>query len=101
MRNRKYKYCKYVLSSKWRSVSRNKRKQTPFCQCCGFTSDLVVHHMTYERVGKELSSDLCVLCKYCHDEFHTKYGKKLVMLHETLSFISKQSFEKKLSLLDY
>lgn len=101
MRNRNYKYSKYIFSSRWRSVSRNKRKQTPFCQRCGFTADLVVHHMTYERVGRELSSDLCVLCKYCHEEFHTKYGKKLIMVEETFSFISKQHLEAKACLLDY
>jgi len=50
------------------------------CRVCGyycqFRSDednsghvwLEVHHQTYERVGRELETDLIALCCYCHDE---------------------------------
>jgi hypothetical protein len=33
---------------------------------------LEVHHSSYERLGKELESDLTVLCRSCHARFHTK-----------------------------
>lgn len=31
---------------------------------------LDVHHLTYERFGKELLADLQILCRKCHDEVH-------------------------------
>ena len=37
-----------------------------------------VHHVTYERVGKELSEDLRSLCKICHDACtQLEYGRDL------------------------
>lgn len=33
---------------------------------------LEVHHSSYERLGKELDSDLTVLCRSCHARFHAK-----------------------------
>jgi hypothetical protein len=33
---------------------------------CPNTTDLQVHHLTYDRLGHELDSDLEVLCKRCH-----------------------------------
>ena len=42
------------------------------CQAC--TNDdyteLVVHHVTYKRYGKEKLQDLRLLCYRCHNEFH-------------------------------
>lgn len=68
---------------------------------CGQSTDLVVHHGTYQRRGNESKADLFVLCKYCHDEFHQKYGKSHDMLELTVKFVQKQDFAKKESLLDY
>ncbi len=28
------------------------------------------HHLTYERIGQELASDLVALCTACHDRAH-------------------------------
>ena len=40
------------------------------CQVCYSDEDLAVHHRTYERRGMERLSDLTVLCKTCHADFH-------------------------------
>ena len=49
----------------------------PVCQrYCQFRSEddnsgrvwLEVHHLTYERVGRERDTDLIALCCYCHEE---------------------------------
>ena len=38
------------------------------CAKCGQTSaTLEVHHLTYERFGRESEADLIVLCKVCHE----------------------------------
>jgi predicted HNH restriction endonuclease len=31
---------------------------------------LILHHLTYERVGNESDEDLRLLCKECHREAH-------------------------------
>ena len=33
-------------------------------------SSLILHHLTYERVGNESDEDLRLLCKECHHEAH-------------------------------
>jgi len=47
------------------------------CGICNATSDLHVHHKTYENIGKESDEDLIVLCKSCHYKFHTKLAKEV------------------------
>lgn len=39
------------------------------------TDDLEVHHRTYERLGRELASDLVVLCRSCHRLHHREAGR--------------------------
>jgi 5-methylcytosine-specific restriction endonuclease McrA len=34
------------------------------------TSSFHLHHLTYERAGEELESDVRVLCPSCHKIFH-------------------------------
>ncbi len=42
------------------------------CRACKNDNyrELVVHHVTYERYGREKMSDVRLLCFRCHDEFH-------------------------------
>ncbi len=40
------------------------------CERCGATFPLQVHHKTYIRLGKEMPSDLEVLCESCHEKEH-------------------------------
>jgi 5-methylcytosine-specific restriction endonuclease McrA len=35
---------------------------------------LDVHHRTYERRGAEKAEDVIVLCRRCHELFHTTVG---------------------------
>jgi hypothetical protein len=37
------------------------------CERCPSTCDLELHHLTYERFGREQPSDLQILCPVCHD----------------------------------
>lgn len=34
------------------------------------TLNMQVHHLTYERLGKETFSDLVVICDECHERLH-------------------------------
>ena len=42
------------------------------CAICGSEINLHVHHRTYDRLGKELLTDLIVLCKECHELYHSR-----------------------------
>ena len=35
---------------------------------------LDVHHLTYERLGREKDEDLRVLCRACHGDEHRQMG---------------------------
>lgn len=64
----------YMNFKAWRTIKKYKLAQHPCCQHCQSTTDLVVHHITYERLGKENLSDLAVLCRPCHNRLHQKSG---------------------------
>lgn len=40
------------------------------CRGCGTVDNLHVHHLTYERLGRELLTDLVTLCAGCHRKQH-------------------------------
>lgn len=60
-------YEEYLKTDWWR-----KRRLRSFiltgdkCNRCNATTNLQAHHKTYARIGKELDSDLEVLCRFCH-----------------------------------
>lgn len=66
-------YPAYLNSSHWRTV-RNRALQRAGWRCkrCGAKRDLNVHHVSYERLGAELDSDLEVLCFACHNGHHVE-----------------------------
>lgn len=55
------------------------------CASCAVVKparDLQLHHKTYDRLGRELASDLEVLCKMCHEEADRRrasrtYGRRV------------------------
>ncbi len=62
-------YKLYLKSNKWKVIRaaalvRGRGR----CVRCGGTYDLEVHHLTYERLGCEMPSDLVVVCKTCHPQ---------------------------------
>lgn len=62
----------YLKSDHWRAVrKRALERACGRCQVCNAASKLDVHHRTYERLGKEEDGDLTVLCRDCHDLFHS------------------------------
>ena len=65
-------YASYITSKKWqaRRVSFFHTRGRRDCQACGATDDVQVHHRTYERLGRELDSDMTALCQRCHDAVH-------------------------------
>jgi 5-methylcytosine-specific restriction endonuclease McrA len=68
----KHEYQEYLASEHWRDTRRRKLRQAEYqCQECGCKGvRLHVHHLTYERLGREWDSDLKVLCENCHRDAH-------------------------------
>lgn len=76
-------YPPYLNDEYWKEPSyRLKCRENWKCAICGASADtslqrkIVVHHLTYFRVGKEYLIDLIVLCHSeigemaCHNKFH-------------------------------
>jgi len=64
-------YSAYLLSDHWKAKRQEAFKyHGPACHECGATESLVVHHMTYRRLGREKMKDLRILCGPCHRLYH-------------------------------
>ena len=66
-------YDWYIQSESWKS----KREWALTllgrqCSVCGLRHSLDVHHLSYDRMGYELPSDLLILCRDCHEAQHGK-----------------------------
>lgn len=65
-------YKDYLLTPEWNAKRRDMlRLSDKRCERCGKENSVLhVHHQTYERLGRELQSDLEVLCRPCHQKEH-------------------------------
>lgn len=67
-------YYAYLASPAWGAVRArifaSRLRQCEKCHAFGCVLD--VHHKSYERFGRELDSDLEILCRECHEKEHAK-----------------------------
>lgn len=64
-------YLAYLNSPEWRKQRNRALKLADYkCARCGSKRRPHVHHLTYERLGKEWDQDLEVLCESCHKGEH-------------------------------
>ena len=70
MKNERYQ--EYLKSGEWKHLKGLKLMQVNYtCQGCLETGRVLeVHHLTYERIGMELLTDLTVFCTECHNIAH-------------------------------
>ena len=65
-------YHAYLNSDAWKQKRSIALRGAEYrCQVCNRDGQLDVHHRTYERLGNELPQDLVVLCRECHQLFHS------------------------------
>lgn len=65
-------YPHYLRSARWADKRREYQESGLPQDCfCGETEGIQLHHMTYERVGEELLTDLTPVCPPCHAMIHT------------------------------
>jgi hypothetical protein len=64
-------YHAYINGAEWRRRRDAKLSELGHrCQGCDETERLEVHHLTYDRLGRERMEDLMVLCHLCHAREH-------------------------------
>jgi 5-methylcytosine-specific restriction endonuclease McrA len=64
-------YAEYMASATWKQVRLWKLERAGWkCERCGRKGKLDVHHLTYDRLGRELLTDLQALCRLCHQSCH-------------------------------
>lgn len=74
-------YHDYIKSGEWKARRNRKLRNATWvdrrivcrgCHCLVLFSlgDVHVHHLSYARLGRELDSDLAVLCAGCHAFVH-------------------------------
>lgn len=70
---KKDRYHRYLNSQEWDDIRKKVIiRANGHCEGCGIAAPLDVHHLTYDRVGMELMTDLVALCRDCHDKAHNK-----------------------------
>ena len=68
---RRYRYLRYLRLERWWVLRKQVLRRANWrCERCGQRGPLDVHHLTYERFGREMLGDLQALCRGCHDEAH-------------------------------
>lgn len=71
-------YELHMRSKEWRKFrAAILRMRGRKCEKCG-TRDkqLELHHKTYDRLGRELASDVKILCVDCHDKRHPNHPRR-------------------------
>ena len=97
-------YQKYLRSEHWQKIRSERLKIDDFkCQKCGRPFDLQVHHLTYDRIGKEDINDLITLCKNCHARVeegkkeYLEFKKELSTHHDNVQNFIKEYEHRDLS----
>ena len=64
-------YDHYLKSSLYWHAFRQRRIGN-ICSCCyeARPYNLVLHHVSYQRLGEERPSDVVTLCRWCHEKVH-------------------------------
>lgn len=69
------KYADYIKSPEWsRRRYKFMLKYGHSCVICESSDNIHVHHISYRHIGRELDSELVVLCSFHHSEYHKEYG---------------------------
>lgn len=71
----------YFSCIHWQNIVRQRKNiDLHKCQVCGKMetkkNSLVIHHLTYERLGHEDIDDLITVCKQCHTAIHKEHQKE-------------------------
>jgi len=79
------KYEAHLKSAQWKNTRSDLFKlRGRKCEVCGRASTLLeVHHLNYERLGKEAPSDLQIVCRQCHKKADRNRERKVQQKRES------------------
>ncbi|HSQ51975.1 MAG TPA: hypothetical protein VLL94_11995 [Nitrospiraceae bacterium] len=64
-------YSDYLKTPQWREKRQLVMKRAGgLCEGCAHAPATQVHHLTYERAGREMLFDLVAICDACHEAVH-------------------------------
>jgi hypothetical protein len=66
----KFEYLSYLQSDEWNELKNKIIDRDKHCKLCGSTSNLEIHHLTYDNLYEENLEDLQCLCNRCHENIH-------------------------------
>jgi hypothetical protein len=67
-KRRGFDYQRYLASREWSLLREKVRSRSHNrCEHCFNAPQQAVHHLTYERIGDELLTDLMAVCHPCHE----------------------------------
>ena len=66
-------YQEYIHSKRWEQ--QKKKLKANSCDKCGFKYELDLHHLNYDNLGEEKTSDVSTLCRRCHRDIHYEQRK--------------------------
>lgn len=69
-------YTEYLQGKHWKGLRKTLcLKPESKCGGCSSKHHLQIHHISYDRLGKELPDDLVVLCDDCHKRVHDELDR--------------------------
>lgn len=86
-------YVEYLDSDHWKDVI--ERYKDDKCFCCSAKDYLHLHHCTYERLGREVESDLVTVCRSCHRRIHLRVDNGWACLHDAHLTLPRKKVKRK------
>jgi hypothetical protein len=79
------KYAEYLRSAHWALLKLNTIIARGMrCERCASLKDIDLHHLTYQRLGRELPQDVLLLCRMCHTKEHLVSSEERLWLYQWL-----------------
>ena len=76
-------YASYLDSDHWKNIRRSYGQAWPDCRCLGCGSSRYnLHHICYDRLGREFLYDMIPLCQTCHDLVHRTHKRNRIPIRE-------------------
>lgn len=94
-------YREYLQSDEWKEKRDRRRTIDGKCAICGSKIDLNVHHLTYENVPNEKTSDLVTLCRKHHVEIESQKNRPGSDTFCALNHMMQAQFCEEFKALDY
>jgi hypothetical protein len=91
----RHQYERYMASDHWKArKDRYFRTHEKRCAACGSVDEVQLHHLSYEKMGREPNDDLMPLCQICHSlvhEYHQAVGGALrAATHHVVQRVSRK-----------